>query len=91
MRQWEKEIERHVHPRHALRVFLYWGSTNKKADFARLRQFDVVLTTFGTLTSEFKQKESRKESMLHEQETRNPNFRRKAQQKLSLLGHECML
>ena len=89
MRQWEKEIQRHVHARYALSVYLYWGK-GKKADFHRLRQYDVVLTTFGTLVSEFKQKESRKESMLHEREMREPSFRRKPQDKLALLGRECM-
>lgn len=89
MRQWEKEIERHIHTRFRLRVYLYHGS-GKRADFSRLRTFDVVLTTFGTLTSEFKQKENRKESMLHEREMREPGFRRHAKDKLALLGRECM-
>ena len=89
MRQWEKEIERHVHARHALKVYLYWGS-GKKADFHRLRQYDVVLTTFGTLTSEFKQKESRRETMLLEREAREPGFKRKPAEKLAILGRECM-
>jgi SNF2 family DNA or RNA helicase len=88
MRQWEKEIERHIDPRHKLRVHLYHGS-GKSADFARLRQFDVVLTTFGCLTSEYKQRESAKESMLREQEQRTPGFR-KPRDRLGLLGHECM-
>ncbi|CAA9967088.1 DNA repair protein rad5 [Pyrenophora teres f. maculata] len=89
MRQWEKEIERHVHPRHKLSVHLYHG-TGKNVDFAHLRKFDVVLTTFGCLTSEYKQKESSKESMLHDQERLNPSLRRKPKDKLGLLGHECM-
>jgi hypothetical protein len=89
MRQWEKEISRHVHDRHKLGVYLYWGN-GKKADFSLLRQYDVVLTTFGTLTSEFKQKDSRRESMLYEREQKEPNFRRKPRDKLALLGHECM-
>lgn len=89
MRQWEKEIERHIHARHGLTVYLYHGG-GKKADFAKLRKFDIVLTTFGTLTSEFKQKETRKESMLHEQEMRDSSFRRRAKEKLALLGRECM-
>jgi hypothetical protein len=89
MRQWEKEIERHVHPSHRLKVWIYHGK-GKNADFNKLRQYDVVLTTFGTLTSEFKQKETRKESMLHEAEQRDPTFHRKAKAKLALLGHECM-
>lgn len=89
MRQWEKEIERHVDPRHKLSVYLYHG-TGKNVEFSRLRQYDVVLTTFGCLTSEYKQKESRKESMLHEQETQDRSIRRKAKDKLALLGPECM-
>jgi hypothetical protein len=88
MRQWEKEIERHVHSHHKLSVYLYHGS-GKNADFARLRQFDVVLTTFGCLTSEYKQRESSRESMLREQETRTPGFR-KPRDRLGLLGPDCM-
>jgi SNF2 family DNA or RNA helicase len=89
MRQWEKEIERHVHPRHRLSVHLYHGS-GKNADFARLRQHDVVLTTFGSLTSEYKQRESSKEAILNDQELRNPSMRRKAKDRLALMGPECM-
>ncbi|RMZ67353.1 swi snf family dna-dependent atpase [Pyrenophora seminiperda CCB06] len=89
MRQWEKEIERHVHPHHKLSVHLYHG-TGKNVDFTHLRKFDVVLTTFGCLTSEYKKKESSKESMLHDHERLNPSMRRKPKDKLGLLGHECM-
>lgn len=89
MRQWEKEIERHIHASDALSVYLYHGS-GKRADFSKLRTYDVVLTTFGTLTSEFKQKDTRKESMLVEQEMRDPGFRRKAKDNLALLGRKCM-
>jgi SNF2 family DNA or RNA helicase len=88
MRQWQKEIETHVHPRHKLKVHLYHGS-GKNVDWDRLRTFDVVLTTFGTLTSELKQRDSPKESMLHEQEKRTPGYR-KPKDKLALLGGECM-
>jgi SNF2 family DNA or RNA helicase len=55
-----------------------------------LRQYDVVLTTFGTLTSEFKQKDSGRESMLYQREQNELGFRRKPRDKLALLGHECM-
>lgn len=89
MRQWEKEIERHIDPRHRYNVYLYHG-TGKNVDFARLRQYDVVLTTFGSLTWEFKQIEDRKESMLHEQEAKDSSVRRKPRDKLALLGPECM-
>ncbi|KAJ4990987.1 SNF2 family domain-containing protein [Stagonosporopsis vannaccii] len=89
MRQWEKEIERHVHPNHRLSVYVYHGTSGKNADFAKLRQYDIVLTTFGILTSELKQRENRTESTWHQQE-QNTGIRRKAKDKLALLGHECM-
>ncbi|KAF2662474.1 hypothetical protein K491DRAFT_585050 [Lophiostoma macrostomum CBS 122681] len=89
MRQWEKEIQRHIKDSHRLKVHVYHG-TGKNADFHRLRQFDVVLTTFGTLGSEFKQKETRREAGFVQQENRDPGFRRKAKDKLALLGPECM-
>jgi SNF2 family DNA or RNA helicase len=89
MRQWEKEIGHHIQDRYKHRVYLYHGN-GKKADFHTLRQYDVVLTTFGTLTSEFKQKESQRESMLYEREQNDPHFRRKPRDKLALLGRECM-
>ncbi|KAI8933570.1 hypothetical protein NX059_009303 [Plenodomus lindquistii] len=89
MRQWEKEIERHIHVRHGFTVYLYHGN-GKNVDFSRLRTYDVVLTTFGTLTSEFKQKETRKESAYVQQEMNNPRFKRKVKDKLALLGRECM-
>lgn len=88
MRQWEKEIARHVHDRHRLKVYVYHGNS-KNVDFATLRKYDVVLTTFGILTSEFKQKESRKESARHLEEQRT-GVKRHARQTLALLGHECM-
>lgn len=88
MRQWEKEIARHVKPQYRLSVYVYHGN-GKNVDFAQLRQYDVVLTTFGILTSEYKQKDSRKESMRHLEEQRT-GTRRKAKDKLALLGPECM-
>ncbi|KAJ4356898.1 hypothetical protein N0V95_002989 [Ascochyta clinopodiicola] len=88
MRQWEKEIARHVHDRYQLKVYIYHGN-GKNADFAKLRTYDVVLTTFGTLTSEFRQKESRKESTRHLDEQRT-GIQRRAKEKLALIGHECM-
>ncbi|KAF3002400.1 hypothetical protein E8E13_002570 [Curvularia kusanoi] len=87
IRQWEKEIARHVKPEYRLKVHVYHG-TGKNKDFAQLRQYDVVLTTFGILTNEFKKKD-RKESMKHQEEERT-GISRKAKDKLALLGRECM-
>jgi SNF2 family DNA or RNA helicase len=89
MRQWEKEIGVHIKERHKLSVYLYWGK-GKKADFNTLRRHDVVLTTFGTLTSEFKQKESPRETTLNEREKNEQGFQRNPREKLALLGGECM-
>src|SRR5690242_4348013 len=89
MRQWEKELERHVRPNHRLSVYVYHGTSGKNADFAKLRQYDVVLTTFGILTSELKQRDNRTEPARDLQEQRT-GIKRKAEDKLALLGHECM-
>ena len=89
MRQWQNEIQVHVKDRYKLSVYLYHGN-GKKADFNILRTYDVVLTTFGTLTSEFKQKDSSRESVLYEREMNEPGFRRPSKDKLALLGRECM-
>lgn len=89
MRQWEKEIQRHVHDSHRLKVHVYHGN-GKKADFSKLRTFDVVLTTFGTLASEMKQCESRRESELAQRERQDPNYVRPVKDKLALIGSECM-
>lgn len=79
MRQWEKEIERHIRPEHRLKVHVYHGG-GKNVDFARLRTFDVVLTTYGTLASELKQLES---------ERQDANIQGPSSRKLALLGREC--
>jgi hypothetical protein len=74
MRQWEKEIQRHVKPDKQLKVYVYHGN-NKKADFNALRQYDVVLTTFGTLQHENKHAES--------------GALRVGKNKPALVGNEC--
>lgn len=81
MRQWEKEIERHIHRNQRLSVYIYHGN-GKRAEFSELRQYDVVLTTFGTLTSELKQVE--KDSRI------DPRPVRRGKSKTALIGRECM-
>lgn len=87
MRQWEKELARHVHPHHRLRVYVYHGN-GKKADFDRLRTFDVVLTTFGTLAQEMKLKEARMVAEATQREQQDVQFKRPAREMLSLLGQK---
>ncbi|RYP34279.1 hypothetical protein DL766_003054 [Monosporascus sp. MC13-8B] len=50
-RQWEREIEQKMEPARRLGVFLYH---NKKTAYDNLRTYDVVITTYGTVTSEMK-------------------------------------
>ncbi|RYP87178.1 hypothetical protein DL770_004829 [Monosporascus sp. CRB-9-2] len=50
-RQWEREIEQKMEPARRLGVFLYH---NKKTAYDTLRTYDVVITTYGTVTSEMK-------------------------------------
>jgi SNF2-related domain len=53
--QWEAEINEKVKPRHKLTIYKYHGSgANNRITFANLRNYDIVLTTFGTLGSQWK-------------------------------------
>ena len=52
IKQWESEIKDKVEPSHKLRVCLYHGATRAKTS-TTLDKYDVVITTYGTLTSEF--------------------------------------
>jgi SNF2 family DNA or RNA helicase len=52
IKQWESEIKDKVEPSHKLRVCIYHGTTRAKTS-TTLDKYDVVITTYGTLTSEF--------------------------------------
>ncbi|PLB55304.1 putative SNF2 family helicase/ATPase [Aspergillus steynii IBT 23096] len=51
IKQWEAEINDKVETSHRLRVCVYHGNTRAKAT-DNLEDYDVVITTYGTLTSE---------------------------------------
>lgn len=51
MSNWKDQIEAHVKPENALRVHIYHGSGRKEA--SKLSDFDVVITSYGTLASEY--------------------------------------
>lgn len=86
LKQWEREIQQKLKPspRHTLTTFIFHGD-KRHTTFERLRTFDVVLTTYGTLASELKRREdiaSRKKD--------NPNWRPTGREdNLPLLGDEC--
>ncbi|KAL4900678.1 hypothetical protein BDW74DRAFT_161343 [Aspergillus multicolor] len=51
IKQWESEIKTKVESSHRLRVLVYHGQARAKST-DRLDDYDVVITTYGTLTSE---------------------------------------
>jgi len=64
LRQWKREIEQRVKTSHKLNVFIY-HSQGKGMSWSKLATYDVVLTTYGKLASEYKKKlkfETRRET-----------------------------
>ncbi|KAJ5161391.1 hypothetical protein N7492_006783 [Penicillium capsulatum] len=54
MDQWRLEIERHIKPgKHQLSVFIFHDKT-RNVSWKKLQTYDVVITTFGTLTANYK-------------------------------------
>jgi len=51
MSNWEQQIQRHVLPEHAPKVVIYHG-TNRQTAGKSLEDFDVVVTSYGTMASE---------------------------------------
>jgi SWI/SNF-related matrix-associated actin-dependent regulator of chromatin subfamily A3 len=51
MSNWEQQIQRHVLPEHAPKVLIYHGAARQAAG-KTLKDYDVVVTSYGTLTSE---------------------------------------
>ncbi|MCJ1353031.1 MAG: hypothetical protein MMC33_003015 [Icmadophila ericetorum] len=84
LKQWEREISLRLKPgkEHRLSTYIY-HSKAKKAAWERLRQFDVVLTTYGTLASELKKKDA-----VELFKRVNPNYRETEKDQLPLLGEK---
>lgn len=51
MSNWEQQIHRHVLEEHMLKVLIYHGSSRQSAATS-LKDYDVVVTSYGTLASE---------------------------------------
>ena len=65
MGQWAREISRLLKiGQHSLSVEILHGNTRDQS-WSRLREKDVVLTTYGTLTSEIKRKHAWEEKLKH--------------------------
>ncbi|QDS70704.1 hypothetical protein FKW77_001810 [Venturia effusa] len=83
IRQWELEIRDKLKDTHQMRVHKHHGGS-KKHTFKELRQYDVVVTTFGTLASELKKKEHWDKVLKN-----NAEAQPKPHEVLALLGEEC--
>ena len=84
LRQWCEEIRDKIRRGpHSLTVFLHHGSAKKKNHKA-LREFDVVLTTFGTLAAESKRWEKYLARKHHD-----PEARPRADETCLFVGPEC--
>lgn len=84
LRQWDSEIHTKLKHGHKLSVFTY--HSGKKASYEQLRNYDVVLTTYGTLGSEYKKCESfQARKLAHPSINLNSN---EFQSKLPFLGEK---
>ena len=53
MSNWVQQIERHVKKETGLKVLTYHGSNRKKMTPGEFSQYDVVVTSYGTLSTEY--------------------------------------
>ena len=86
LQQWKREIEEKVRSGPgSLSTFILHGSTTRDLPWPKLRNYDVVLTSMGTLGSEFKRKE-----WVDIQKRANPDWQPTGKNdRLPLLGDEC--
>ncbi|KAL8665591.1 MAG: hypothetical protein Q9202_002095 [Teloschistes flavicans] len=86
LKQWEREIRTKLKGgrEHQLSTYLLHGTARARS-WEQLKTFDVVLTTYGTLSAELKRKEGQAQ-----ERRQNPNWRPTTKaQRLPLLGDEC--
>ena len=86
LKQWDREIKTKLKPGHQnqLTTFTLHG-TARGASWEKLKQHDVVLTTFGTLAAEIKRKEA-----IELAKRANPNWKPTTKaDRLPLIGEEC--
>ncbi|KAL8783322.1 MAG: hypothetical protein Q9213_004697 [Squamulea squamosa] len=87
LKQWDREIRTKlkIGLEHRLSTFTLHGS-NRHATWEDLKTYDIVLTTFGTLSTEVKRK-----GVIDHAKRTNPNWRpsKAKSDQLPLLGDEC--
>ncbi|KAL9128395.1 MAG: hypothetical protein Q9217_002919 [Psora testacea] len=62
MSNWSAQIAHHVHPDQALKVFVYHGAGKKPMNAADFAVYDVVITSYGTLTTDYYPKNTKNPS-----------------------------
>ncbi|KAL8664662.1 MAG: hypothetical protein Q9168_007863 [Polycauliona sp. 1 TL-2023] len=86
MKQWDREIRTKLKAinEHRLTTYTLHGQ-GRQATWEELKKYDVVLTTFGTLSTEVKRK-----AIIDQSKRMNPNWRPMTKaDRLPLLGDEC--
>ncbi|KAI4249743.1 MAG: hypothetical protein L6R40_000532 [Gallowayella cf. fulva] len=86
MKQWEREIGCKLkgNREHQLKTYVLHGS-GRQASWDQLKKYDVVLTTFGTLSTELKRRDT-----IDQAKRTNPNWTPITRSDhLSLLGDRC--
>lgn len=53
MSNWSGQIAHHVQPEQPLKVLTYHGSSKKQMTAEEMAEYDVVITTYGTLSTEY--------------------------------------
>ena len=85
LKQWESEISLRIKPEHMLKTYIYHSSKGRNITWDGLRKYDVVLTTYGTVASEYTRMMN-----IEKMKRVNPNWRPTgANDRLPLLGDEC--
>ncbi|KAL8673233.1 MAG: hypothetical protein Q9168_002345 [Polycauliona sp. 1 TL-2023] len=60
MSNWSSQIARHVQPDRPLKVLTYHGSSKKQMNAEDMAGYDIVITTYGTLSMEYMPRGSKK-------------------------------
>ena len=85
LKQWESEILLRIKPEYRLKTYIYHSTKGRNITWDGLRKYEVVLTTYGTVASEYTRMMN-----IERQKKMNPNWKpMAASDRLPLLGDEC--
>lgn len=55
IRQWERELKTRLDKDHQQKVLIYHGLERKNGTFEKMKQYDIVITTYGVIGNEYKE------------------------------------